>query len=374
MSEPAIRIENVTKSFADVQAVKGISLTIGEGEFFSLLGPSGCGKTTLLRMIAGFEHPTSGLVVIGGQDMKNVPPHKRPVNMVFQSYALFPHMSVFENVAFGLKTAAGKQRCPSGEIPERVQHALELVRLPHLAHRFPRELSGGQQQRVAFARAIVNRPFVLLLDEPLSALDPRIRQEMQTELARFKKELGITFVMVTHDQSEAFALSDKIAVFNAGSVEQVATPQEIYERPESAFVADFIGHTNILPARVVEIEGALALLSVGNQTKIWGKLPANFSGQRDQEVTVWIRTDAVDVAHEDDAPDSSSAKSNVLGGIVLHRSYQGNTSDVVVKSAELTITASIASAKADSLTGGEVKLLISPERTHVLPPRATSNS
>jgi spermidine/putrescine transport system ATP-binding protein len=184
LSPSAVESVNVTKSFQDVQAVKGISLAVGEGQFFSLLGPSGCGKTTLLRMIAGFETPTTGQILVSGKDMAGVPPHKRPVNMVFQSYALFPHLTVFENVAFGLKVG---KKCPSADISERVKEALSLVRLPHVAERYPRELSGGQQQRIAFARAIVNKPFVLLLDEPLSALDPHIRQEMQAELARFKK-------------------------------------------------------------------------------------------------------------------------------------------------------------------------------------------
>jgi spermidine/putrescine transport system ATP-binding protein len=364
VNQPAIVIDNVTKTFADVQAVKGITLTIGEGEFFSLLGPSGCGKTTLLRMIAGFEHQTSGQVLIRGNDMTGVPPHKRPVNMVFQSYALFPHMSVFENVAFGLKI---KKSCPSAEIAQRVEEALTLVRLPHLAHRYPRELSGGQQQRVAFARAIVNKPFVLLLDEPLSALDPRIREEMQTELARFKRELGITFVMVTHDQSEAFALSDKVAVFNAGQLEQIGTPQDIYERPRSAFVADFIGHTNVLQAKVVEQQGQLTVVALPGDTRIFGTLADGASVEKDDDVTVWIRTDAIDVIlSTDPEPAVSSKDFNVLSGTIIHRSYQGNTSDFIIKTGELTVTASIETARALQVSGAEVTLTMLPQRTHIL--------
>jgi spermidine/putrescine transport system ATP-binding protein len=364
VNEPAIRISNVSKLFADFYAVKDINLTIEEGEFFSLLGPSGCGKTTLLRMIAGFEHPSVGQVLIAGKDMSGVPPHKRPVNMVFQSYALFPHMSVFDNVAFGLRIT---KRCAEAEIPQRVQEALELVRLPHLAHRYPRELSGGQQQRVAFARAIVNKPFVLLLDEPLSALDPRIREEMQTELARFKKELGITFVMVTHDQSEAFALSDNIAVFNVGRLEQVGTAQNIYERPQSAFVADFIGHTNVLQAKVVEPKGELALLSLPGERHIYGVLPEGLTVSKDQDVTVWIRTDAIELSDIASESQLSSTERNILAGTILHRSYQGKTSDFVIKAGELTFVASIASQKALQLNGSDdVAISIPPRRTHVL--------
>ncbi|MEV0596655.1 ABC transporter ATP-binding protein [Nonomuraea cavernae] len=242
----AIALEGVVKEYLShgevVQAVKGITLDIAEGEFFSLLGPSGCGKTTTMRMIAGFEEPSKGVVRLHGQDVTNVPPNKRDVNMVFQSYALFPHMSVWDNVAFGLK----QRKTPQAEIKQRVGEILEIVDLVGREKRRPREMSGGQQQRVALARALVNRPRALLLDEPLGALDLKLRQAMQIELKRIQREVGITFVYVTHDQSEALTMSDRIAVMNDGLVEQLAGPREIYERPATAFVAGFIGTSNLL--------------------------------------------------------------------------------------------------------------------------------
>ncbi|WP_113704435.1 ABC transporter ATP-binding protein [Nonomuraea lactucae] len=242
----AIELEGVVKEYLShgevVQAVKGVTLGIAEGEFFSLLGPSGCGKTTTMRMIAGFEEPSRGMVKLHGQDVTNVPPNKRDVNMVFQSYALFPHMSVWDNVAFGLK----QRKTPQEEIRRRVGEMLEIVDLTGREKRRPREMSGGQQQRVALARALVNRPRALLLDEPLGALDLKLRQAMQIELKRIQREVGITFVYVTHDQGEALTMSDRIAVMNDGLVEQLGGPREIYERPASAFVAGFIGTSNLL--------------------------------------------------------------------------------------------------------------------------------
>jgi len=231
---PAIELEGVVKDFVSrgevVRAVKGVSFSIAEGEFFSLLGPSGCGKTTTMRMIAGFEEPTSGRIRLHGVDVTDVPPNRRDVNMVFQSYALFPHMNVWENVAFGLK----RKKVPEPEIRRRVGEMLEIVGLTGREKSRPRELSGGQQQRVALARALVNRPRALLLDEPLGALDLKLRQQMQLELKRIQREVGITFVYVTHDQSEALTMSDRIAVMNDGAVEQLADPREIYERPATA--------------------------------------------------------------------------------------------------------------------------------------------
>jgi len=244
-----VELRKVFKVYNGEPAVRGIDLGIRRGEFFSILGPSGCGKTTTLRMIAGFEHPSAGDILIRDRSMLNVPPYKRPANTVFQSYALFGHMTVRENIAFGLKI----QKCSRSEIQDRVRDALKLVKLEPLANRFPAQLSGGQQQRVAVARALVNRPAVLLLDEPLGALDLKLRKEMQVELSTLHRELGITFVMVTHDQEEALSLSDRIAVMNLGKLEQVGTPEQIYDRPHTPFVADFIGDTNLLRGK---IEGA----------------------------------------------------------------------------------------------------------------------
>ena len=249
---PAIELRDVIKRFGETSAVDRVSLQIGDGEFFSLLGPSGCGKTTTLRMIAGFEYPSSGEIVIHGRPMATIPPHRRPVNTVFQSYALFPHMSVEQNVAFGLQM----QRLPKQEIVPRVGEALELVRLSHLAQRRPNQLSGGQQQRVALARALVNQPEVLLLDEPLGALDQKLRKEMQLELKSLQHRIGITFIFVTHDQEEALTMSDRIAVMSQGKVLQVGSPTEIYERPSCRFVADFIGETNFIDGSVVESDGS----------------------------------------------------------------------------------------------------------------------
>ena len=233
-----------------------MSLDVGAGEFFSLLGPSGCGKTTTLRMIGGFELPTGGRILLRDRDVTMEPPDKRPVNMVFQSYALFPHLDVGENVAFGLK----RRKVEKGEITQRVGEALDLVRLGDYARRKPNQLSGGQQQRVALARALVNRPNVLLLDEPLGALDLKLRRQLQIELKRIQVEVGITFVYVTHDQEEALTMSDRIAVMHAGKVEQLGTPEELYERPATRFVADFIGTTNLLRGRI-EGEGSVRLSS-----------------------------------------------------------------------------------------------------------------
>jgi spermidine/putrescine transport system ATP-binding protein len=260
-AQPAITIENLSMVFGEgreiVRALDDVSLTIHANEFFTLLGPSGCGKTTLLRLIAGFEQPTSGSVYLYGSRLEGLPPYKRPVNTVFQSYALFPHMTVAQNVAFGLE----ESRRPRSEITKTVSDMLSLVRLEGYANRKPSQLSGGQQQRVALARALANHPKVLLLDESLSALDLKLRQEMRLELKRIQHETGITFVFVTHDQDEALTMSDRVAVMRAGRVEQIGTPTEIYDHPRNRYVADFIGDTNFLEGRVsrntVFLEGGL---------------------------------------------------------------------------------------------------------------------
>lgn len=267
MSDFAVEMRNVTKVFGDVVAVDHVTMSIRQKEFFAMLGPSGCGKTTSLRMIAGFERPTSGEIYIDGKDVGNTPPFQRNVNTVFQSYALFPHMTVEQNVGFGLEMKGiGK-----AEIVRRVGEALELVRLPQLAKRYPKQMSGGQQQRVALARALVNRPKVLLLDEPLGALDAKLRKEMQIELKNLQREVGITFIFVTHDQEEALTMSDRIAVFSKGKVLQIGTPLEIYERPTTRFVADFIGETNFLEGKVTEVNGEFATVSVNGNRAFVGR-------------------------------------------------------------------------------------------------------
>jgi spermidine/putrescine transport system ATP-binding protein len=316
-------------------------------------------------MIAGFETPSTGQILVGGKDMSGVPPHKRPVNMVFQSYALFPHLTVFDNVAFGLKVARKSSR---DEIATRVKEALELVRLPHVAQRFPRELSGGQQQRIAFARAIVNKPFVLLLDEPLSALDPHIRQEMQAELARFKKELGITFIMVTHDQSEAFALSDQIAVFNGGLLEQVGTPEDIYENPRSAFVADFIGHTNVLSGKVIGrlSEQFVIKAKIGDAFEVVAYAPQTATLTAGEDCVVWVRTD--DISIHRDASAGTADGINTVHGTIVHRSYQGYTSEYLVQCGDVKLTALLENEIDGTYEAGDQVVLQIPHRlTNALP-------
>jgi putrescine transport system ATP-binding protein len=255
---PYLRIETVVKRFAPgaPAAVDGVSLAVTRGEFFALLGPSGCGKTTLLRMLAGFERPDQGRILIDGADMAAVPPYRRPVNMMFQSYALFPHMTAAQNVGFGLK----QDRMPRREIKERVAAMLDLVKLGRLGDRKPHQLSGGERQRVALARALVQEPKLLLLDEPLAALDRKLREETRFELVRIQQRVGITFLLVTHDQEEAMTMASRIAVMSQGRIVQLGTPQEVYEHPASRFVADFIGTVNLLAARVAAAEGGLLLL------------------------------------------------------------------------------------------------------------------
>lgn len=248
MSESAIQFKDVSRYFGDVKAVDHIELEIKDGEFFSMLGPSGSGKTTCLRMIAGFDRPTSGQIILYGQDVSNLPPYERPVNTVFQDYALFPHMTIEENIGYGLMIKG----VPKAERIKRVEEMLDLVRLPGFGYRKPSQLSGGQRQRVALARALINHPKVLLLDEPLGALDLKLRQQMQVELKNIQREVGITFIFVTHDQEEALTMSDRIAVFSEGKVEQVGTPAEVYEHPASPFVAGFVGTSNLVSGEVAQ--------------------------------------------------------------------------------------------------------------------------
>ncbi len=326
MSEFAVELKHVDKEFTTgrgapggVAAVRDVSLTLRAGEFFTMLGPSGCGKTTTLRMIAGFEAPTRGEVLIQGKPMTTVPPHRRPVNMVFQSYALFPHLNVLDNVAFGLAV----KRVPRAEREKRARAALELVRLPAMAERRPSELSGGQQQRVALARALVNQPAVLLLDEPLGALDLLLRKEMQIELKHLQTQVGITFVYVTHDQEEALAMSDRIAVMNDGRVLQVDEPAALYEHPATRFVASFIGETNFLSAQVVRVGGGTAEVSVGGD-----RLTVATNGYRPpagDSVTLAVRPERLRLSHT-----GQPAGDWMLAGTVREAVYLGTDTRYVV--------------------------------------------
>src|SRR6195256_5842176 len=292
---PLVRFEGVSKAFAGVGAVASMTLDIFEGEFFALLGPSGCGKTTLLRLIAGFETPDAGRVLLDGRDLAGVPPHLRPVNMMFQSYALFPHLSVEGNVAFGLE----QERLPKAEIAARVAQMLALGKLEGLGRRRPHQLSGGGRQRVALARSLVKRPRVLLLDEPLAALDKKLRGETQFELMRLKKELGLTFVIVTHDQQEAMTVADRIAVMDRGRLIQVATPPEIYEQPNSRWVADFIGDVNLIEGRVAEVSAEGTVIESAGAGRVRA---ASASGAKVGD-TVWValRSEKVRLGHVEPA-------------------------------------------------------------------------
>lgn len=294
MANLAVELRNVWKRFSGpsgevVTAVKDVSLQIVDGEFFALLGPSGCGKTTSLRMIAGFELPTEGEVLIHGRAMGKTPPHQRPVNTVFQSYALFPHMTIGENVAFGLQMRGVAKQ----EIQRRVGEALEMVRLSGYERRKPNQLSGGQQQRIALARALVNRPEVLLLDEPLGALDLKLRKEMQLELKKLQREVGITFIFVTHDQEEALTMSDRIAVMEAGVALQVGSADDIYEHPSCRFVADFIGDTNFLDGTVAEIDADKARVAMTGGISVWAHTPQKVGVG--QAVTITIRPEKMHI-------------------------------------------------------------------------------
>ena len=318
MSDAMIVLDGVSRRFDGNAAVDGVSLEIAAGEFFSLLGPSGCGKTTTLRMIAGFEEPDEGRVLLDGEDVTYVSPKKRNVNMVFQDYALFPHMTVADNVGFGLKL----KHVGRAEIAERTDEMLSIVRLEGLADRRPGELSGGQRQRVALARALVNRPAALLLDEPLGALDLKLRREMQFELKRIQKSTGTTFVYVTHDQEEALTMSDRIAIMDAGKVQQLADPRSLYERPKTSFVAGFIGTSNALQVTITERASDLAVMGLGEGMRICVDC-ANPAGD---SVQITVRPEKIRIGGTDDDP----ARSWVVGEIV-ERIYLGSLSQVLVE-------------------------------------------
>jgi spermidine/putrescine transport system ATP-binding protein len=310
------------KIFGTHTAVEGIDLQIRRGEFFSILGPSGCGKTTTLRLIAGFEQPSSGQVLIRGESMQNVPPYRRPVNTVFQSYALFKHMSVWDNVAFGLRIKnQGK-----AEIQDRVQNALRLVKMEGFAKRSPQQLSGGQQQRVALARALVNRPAVVLLDEPLGALDLKLRKEMQMELSNLHQQLGLTFVMVTHDQEEALSLSDRIAVMNHAKVEQIGSPSQIYEHPATPFVADFIGDTNLFEAKVKEFNASDRILQVVTRHGLTILIETEQAFLKNKKVMVSVRPEKIRMNLE-----GHRGTINCFEGRLKHVMYMGTHVHYIVQ-------------------------------------------
>jgi spermidine/putrescine transport system ATP-binding protein len=342
---PAIELIGVSKEFRTrrdvVAAVRTMDLQIAEGEFFSLLGPSGCGKTTTMRMIAGFEDPTTGTVRLRGRDVTGVPPNKRDVNMVFQSYALFPHMNVFENVAFGLR----RRNVPREQISQQVDDMLEIVNLGGRGHRRPRELSGGQQQRVALARALVNHPRALLLDEPLGALDLKLRQAMQVELKRIQREVGITFVYVTHDQSEALTMSDRIAVMNDGVIEQLATPREIYEHPATRFVAGFIGTSNLLTGTASRVTDTEAVIDVSSDERIVVPLRAVQAAVGDN-LEITVRPEKIELTTE--RPTSADC---VLRGTVTEVVYLGTSTNFAVST---TTGADMVVFQQNSASAGDV--------------------
>jgi spermidine/putrescine ABC transporter ATP-binding subunit len=324
-AKPIISFRNVTKRWGSTVAVDDVSLDIQPGEFFALLGPSGCGKTTLLRMLAGLEVPTEGHVMIDGQDMSDIPPNKRAVNMVFQSYAVFPHMTVANNVAYGLKI----DHVPQAQRDRRVQEALDLVQLGHLATRMPDQLSGGQRQRVALARALVKKPKVLLLDEPLSALDAKLREAMRFELSQLHQKVGITFIMVTHDQDEALAIASRIAVMNKGSIAQLGTPSDLYEFPGSRFVADFIGSVNLFEGKLVSDKPDKATVDCPELAPHRVHVPHAVLGQESSSVWVAIRPEKMNLHKDADTPPTvpeCPAAHNVAKGEIKEISYLGDIS------------------------------------------------
>jgi spermidine/putrescine transport system ATP-binding protein len=330
-ARPMVELRNVSKRFGSFMAVENVSLQIRQGEFLTLLGPSGCGKTTMLRMISGFETPTEGAVLLDGQDVTYVPPYRRDVNQVFQSYALFPHLSVFENVCFGLKMKG----IPRAAMEDRAMRMIEMVSLKGFEHRKPAQLSGGQRQRVALARAIVNEPKVLLLDEPLAALDAKLREQMQVELKRLQKRLGITFIFVTHDQEEALTMSDRIAVINLGRIEQIGTCNEIYHQPRTTFVANFIGEANLLDAEVLARNGSTVRLRIEGDFELTAT-QANLSPDAKKAI-VSIRPEKIYIQKTPPAGD------NVFEAMVAEELFKGATDELVLQTASgLQLTAVVA--------------------------------
>ncbi|HKQ42044.1 MAG TPA: ABC transporter ATP-binding protein [Pseudonocardia sp.] len=368
MAEPERDLElvGITKRFGDFAAVDDVSLVMPSGSFFALLGPSGCGKTTMLRMIAGLETPTAGRVLIGGRDVTTTKAHERPVNTVFQSYALFPHLDVAENVAFGLR------RRRERDVDARVAAALELVELGAMAGRKPSRLSGGQQQRVALARAVVNNPAVLLLDEPLGALDLKLRRQMQVELKRIQNEVGLTFVHVTHDQEEAMTMADTVAVMNAGRIEQLGPPQELYDLPRTAFVANFLGRSNLVPGTVVDGGSGDGVLGI-DAGGVRMQLPASRAAASEGDVLVGIRPEKVRLLTDDATPEPGAT---VLGpGTVEDVSFCGVSTEYIVRVpgvGPLVVFAQNLAADVPVAPGDEVRLTWSPRHAFALPGDATA--
>ncbi len=356
---PEIRLTELTKHFRDVRAVDRVSLDIRTGEFFSMLGPSGCGKTTTLRMIGGFELPTAGRIELRGRDITTDPPDKRPVNMVFQNYALFPHLDVHGNIAFGLR----RKGVDKADARRRVGEALDLVHLGGYDKRKPSQLSGGQQQRVALARALVNRPNVLLLDEPLGALDLKLRKALQIELKRVQVEVGITFVYVTHDQEEALTMSDRIAVMRGGKVEQLGTPEELYERPRTRFVADFIGTSNLLSGTVESVDAGRAVIRLSSGEICQTAAASGVTSGRAVELS--IRPETISLTARNGGDDSSDPRS--IPGSIEQVAYLGGNVQYLVRTAGgLSITA-LASKAGDRIpVGGAVDVTWSPGDAFVL--------
>jgi spermidine/putrescine transport system ATP-binding protein len=359
--DTSVQLLGVTKRFGDVEAVRSLDLDIARGEFFTLLGPSGCGKTTTLRVIAGFEEPDDGTVLIDGADVEGLPSFRRPTNTVFQSYALFPHMSVDENVAFGLK----RKRVPRDEMQRRVEEELDRVGLSAEAKRRPRQLSGGQQQRVALARALVNRPSVLLLDEPLGALDLKLRKRLQVELKEIQRDVGITFVYVTHDQEEALTMSDRIAVMNDGRVEQVAEPEEVYGRPATTFVAGFIGVSNLMPGRVRKA-GDRGEVELDAGVSVHASVNGFAEGERCYAV---VRPEKLQIRN---ALDSAEANLANVEGIVESSVYLGTATQIVVRLPDdVAMTVLVANTDEDErqrLPGGGARVRLSwiPDHMHLV--------
>ncbi len=366
MPEIDVRLDRVSKLFGDAAAVDDLSLDIQEGEFFSMLGPSGCGKTTTLRMIGGFEEPTYGTVYLGGRDVTTLPPYKRDVNTVFQSYALFPHLNVYENVAFGLR----RKKVDKGDIDKRVRDAMTLVDLIGFESRKPPQMSGGQQQRVALARALVNHPKVLLLDEPLGALDLKLRKQMQLELKRIQQEVGITFIYVTHDQEEAMTMSDRLAVMRHGKIEQIGPPEEVYETPATEFVAGFLGASNLLDGEVKETNNGrttIALSTGGTVTTDTSGVPAGISAVR-----VGVRPEKITIVPDDG---NAPADRNTVTGLLRMSTYIGVNYQYKVEGPgghELTVyVQNLGGEGSQPVPGQRVRLEWLPEHTFVVEPSAT---
>ncbi|MCX2181549.1 ABC transporter ATP-binding protein [Streptomyces sp. SKN60] len=353
-----VRLAGISKSYGSFTAVHPLDLTIPQGSFFALLGASGCGKTTTLRMIAGLEDPTTGTVFLGDRDVTDLPPYKRPVNTVFQSYALFPHMDVFENIAFGLR------RRGITSVKKQVDEMLELVQLGDKAKHKPHQLSGGQQQRVAVARALINHPQVLLLDEPLGALDLKLRRQMQLELKRIQTEVGITFVHVTHDQEEAMTMADQVAVMNGGRVEQLGDPADLYENPQTTFVANFLGTSNLIEAEVAETGGDLLVTAGGGKLKVPGER-CTAAVRVGGKVLVGVRPEKISLAHADDAGEIADGRNRVTGRIA-ESSFIGVSTQYVVNSpagAELHVYEQNIERDTRLVPGAEVVLHWNPAHT-----------